>query len=140
MQKYMYYFDEPRINPTKVYTRLIKRDQMLLDCSDVTVATLSQMICYAASWTCTASVVRSEIGWACRNCDWADVPPALRVPVATPASSDAVERRETRNARFRIPPNEEGGQALISFAADPSRSASKPTSRNMKRTTTCGRS
>lgn len=110
----------PRINPTKLYSRLSKRDQMYFGASDATVARLSQMICGAARRTCTATVIRSEVDRIASKLRLIDLPPALRVPQATPASSDE-ERRDTRNVRVGIPPNEDIEQALVPPAADESK-------------------
>lgn len=55
----------------------------------------------------------SEIAIECRA---AAMPPALRVPGAIPASSNEEERKESRDARFRILASEDVEQALISFA------------------------
>lgn len=64
------------------------------------------MNCGAIRWVCTASVVRSEVERFISKLRLNDVPPALRVPQATLASSDEEERRESRESRFRIPQNE----------------------------------
>lgn len=80
----------------------------------MTVATLSHVICDAVRWTCTPSVVCSGVDRVSSEFRLGDVPPALRVPEAAPASSD----EEERHVRFRIPPNEDVEQALVSSAAD----------------------
>lgn len=94
---------------------------MHFDASVATIAALSQMICDAIKWTCTASVVRSDAENIITKLRLSDVPPAPRVPHATPASSDEDECRNTRAARFFIPPNEDVQLALISSAADESK-------------------
>lgn len=99
MQKYIDYFDEsanPRMNPAKLGSRLNKRDHMHFDASNATVAELSQMTCGAVMWTCTASVVRADVDMFVAKLRLSDLPWALRVPEATPASNNEEKRRELR--------------------------------------------
>lgn len=87
--------------------------------------------------------------WITSELRLSDISPALRVPKATPTSSDEEERRESRDSRFRIPPNEDVEQTLIPAAVDESRAihtmdlsvkeCKQADAEGVKRTTTCGR-
>lgn len=88
LQKYTDYFGEramSRINPTKIDPKLEKRDHMHFNGSDATIATLSQMLCDVVRWVCAASVARSEVERVTSNLCSSEVPPARRVPEASPA-------------------------------------------------------
>lgn len=104
----------PRINPTKLYPTLAKRDTMHFDSSEATIFATPQVIYDVAKYTRMASVTRSEVENLVTTLRLSGFPPARNVPQATPTSSDEDERKDARTVRFLIPPSENVEEAPIS--------------------------
>lgn len=122
VQRYIDYLDEravPRSNPTKLYSKLPKRDIMRFDSSETTVFATSQIFYDVVKWTCIASVTRSEVEALITTLRLSGIPPARNVPDSTPASSDEEDRKNARTVRLRflIPPSEDVEKAFISSAS-----------------------
>lgn len=114
IQMYSGYFDE-----------LHKRDHKDFDASDATISALSQVTCDVIKWTCTASVIRAEVVERDTPLRLSDVPSALGVSEATPATRDGEEHKNTRTVRFLTPRSDDVEQALRSSVSDESKTNHK---------------
>lgn len=99
VQRYIDYLDErvvPRVNPTKLYSKLAKRDNLHFDSPDATIFAMAHMMYDVVEWTCMASVVCSEVEKLIATFRLSVILQARNVPEATPASSEEEDRRDTR--------------------------------------------
>lgn len=120
IQRYIDCLDEmapPRINRTRLYSKLAKRDTMRADSSEATMFATYQMTYNVVKWLCMASVIRLELDELITTLRLSGIPPARNMPDGTPASSDEEEGKDTRTVRFLVRPSEDVEGALISSAS-----------------------
>lgn len=119
-QRYIDYLEErtvPRINPTRLYEKLRKRDLMHFNSSQDNIAALSLVISDAVRWTGMVSVTRAKVDKLIHILRSSGVPPERQVLEATEASSDEDDRTQARQVRFNLPPVEAVEKAIVASAS-----------------------
>lgn len=112
-QHYVDYPDQravPQISPTKLYANLGKRDSMHFDSAGETTT--------AVKWPYMASVIQPEAETLIQTLRSSGIPPARRVPEATPVSSDEDDRKEARQVHFHLPPVEAAENPIVASASN----------------------